>query len=99
MIAAQLLTFKAAFAAEGDNMIGFKNPDAFTSTATTHFHIYILIIIYAVHKKHYSQISHFLFEEQAKQQQECLQNVFDSQPDGVIILSKPLEPKKLANKK
>ena len=50
-----------------------------------------------MHDKNHTQISHFLSQEQAKQQQECLQNVFDAQPDGIIILSERL--KKKATKK
>ena len=54
----------------------------------------MVLVVFVVHDKQYTQIKHFLALEQAKQQQNCLQNVFDAQPDGVIILSKRLKPKK-----
>ena len=56
----------------------FLDLDGFISSNINRFLLYIAVVIFVVHDKQYNQIKHFLSLEQAKQQQKCLQNVFDA---------------------
>jgi len=46
----------------------------------------IIMIYFAVFSTRTYQLNDYLQKQQEKRQQECLQNVFDNQSDGVIIL-------------
>ena len=94
LFAANAFMIKKAFSLEHDNMIGYKDPEEIASIFMGRFIIYTLVILFAIHNKRHTEVTHFIAIEQAKNQQSCLQNVFDKQPDGVIILSKRLKPKK-----
>lgn len=50
------------------------------------------VLIFAIHDQRKTQIRNFIASERVKSQQVFLQNIFDKQPDGIIILSAPVDP-------
>ena len=93
-IVCTFLTYKSAFADEGENMTCYMQAEVTAQNLFTRTLILFLVVTFAIHDQRKTQIRHFIAQERAKKQQECLQSIFDKQPDGVLILSKPLDSAK-----
>lgn len=93
-IVAMFYTNNIALSVENDNMACYLNAENFAGTSTFRNLIQLVIVCYAIHDNRKTQIMRFIAQKRAEQQQEYLQNIFDKQPDGVLILSKPLEKPK-----
>lgn len=93
-IAAIYWNLQMAFSKEDANMACYEQSDQVAQTQFTRTLIYFIVFMGVIHDNRKIQITRFIAQERAKKQQECLQNIFDKQPDGVIILSKPLESAK-----
>ena len=85
---------KIAYANIGDNMSCFNQPDEVISAGNLRLMSYLIVIIYGLHDKRRTEVTQFLQNEISTEQQDCLQKVFDTQPDGIIILSKRIRPPK-----
>ena len=57
--------------------------------------MFTVVVLCSQYSSQYYELHIFLQTEQSKKQQKCLQNVFDNQSDGVIILSKRAAPPKI----
>ena len=49
-----------------DNMSCYKDPDSIASIVVGRFYIYFLVIVFAIHDKHRTKVTHFIAIEQAE---------------------------------
>ena len=79
----------------------FTNPGNLLSEVTSRWLTFYAVAIFAISNNRKILLNNFLHQARAEKQQEQLQNIFDSQPDGIIILAAPLQappPKPKAQK-
>ena len=93
----------SAFSTEGGNMNCYADPEIVGEQMSMRWVLMLILLYFSVFSTRTYLLNDYLQKKLEKRQQEFLQNVFDNQSDGVIILSKPLpkpiEKKQLPKKK
>ena len=92
-VTAMMYNVSAAYANVGNNMSCFKNPAGLAKEMVSRWIIFYVVLAYAMHAVLKGRMKNFVHQAQAKQSHDSIQSVFDTTPDGIIILTGSEKPK------
>ena len=91
LILGQIGMQHASFAGENGNMDCFDVPaEEYINQQSSRWLTALIVFGIALHSNRKTELTLFLEQELTRMQQQCLQNIFDAQDDGIVILSKKI---------